>query len=344
MVPVLIRITSADTLATAQDGLVRRCAEELERRGLDAQQLLDLHGLDLRMPPGPDARVFAYCVDAFLRDAERLADDPFLGWTVAGCELRDLGLFGYSVLSAPDLRSALHLMVDLSPLLSEAANLVLQVGEKEARLAQSLSANAAMSQVWLRMVICHLRELVGPDFAPQRVGTCERDPDRLAGLSQRIGTEVERLEAPVTFLTFHAGLLDRPLATADRKLAAVLSPLGQEEVARLAARRTDLEELRRALVPLLPAGAPCLSQLATAVGLAPPTLEARLERLGVSLPAMIDATRAGLVADLRARSNVTLLQATEALGFATPNALAKAYERWWGGPIRNTYGQALRRA
>lgn len=341
MTPLLFKLAQPNPLATSHAGLVWRCAEELGRRGLSWRDLARAQDLSLDKHQ-PGARVFAWSEQAFLREAERLADDPLLGWSLGAWELRDLGLYGYSVLNAPDLRQALQLVLKLSAIVSEAAHLDLSVTNGEALLVQNWSANGVMSQVWLHMLLCHLRELVGPDFRPQRLGVHQTDPVQVQRLSDQAGMAIEGLTAPVTFVSFPASLLDRPIQGADARLASVLQKLWDQECATLVARNKELQELQGAIVALLPTGASTASSIAAALGLSMRALADKLDRIGTRLPWVVDAIRAGLVGRLLAKPNMTLLRATWALGFTDPEEFVRAHERWWGTAPRDGRGRLVR--
>lgn len=339
MTPLMVPLGHDIPTAMTRDRFSRRCAVELEKRGVRWQGLAREHGIDLAHP---ERWILARHQHAFARDAELAADDPLFGWRVGEWDLRDLGLYGYAVLSASDVRSALRLLVELSNLETEAAQLSLHLRPGEAMLVQSWTPITAKSASWLHMLLCVMRQLVGPDFLPRRLGRYETNPDRTARLSDRVGMQVEGSDAPIAFLTFDDRLLDRPLASADEALAQVLRRYWLSEREELVARHDEVAQLADAVVPLLGQGTPTHATVAFALGVSTVELRRKLDRIGSDLAHIVDAVRSGLSLPLVARSDMTLVRATKALGFADPDALKSAYERWWGRPLRNGYGQPLR--
>ncbi|MFO1037617.1 MAG: AraC family transcriptional regulator ligand-binding domain-containing protein [Geminicoccaceae bacterium] len=303
---------------------------ELDRRGVNWKRLARSHGLDLSRPAG--GRVAAACEQAILRDAEILCGDPLFGWTLGEIELRDLGLYGYSVLNEQNVGNALHRLVDLSALVTEASHLTLSVERGEARLTQSLPTNTTTSQVCLRAFLCHLSELVGPEFQPLRVGICGQDARRIQGLAERAQCEVEATAAWDTYVAFPARLLDSPLAGADPMLARTLQPLWTEECARLRAQGEEMLKIRDAIAPLLPDGTPTLDRVADAIGIPARSLRARLAEIGPSLAQLIDCVRSHLVAEILARPGASLAEAAWAVGLPDPRDFDSAYRRWFGAP------------
>ncbi|MFO1037342.1 MAG: AraC family transcriptional regulator ligand-binding domain-containing protein [Geminicoccaceae bacterium] len=319
-----------DTLAMARDRIARRCAGELERRGLSWRPLAREHGLDLAPTTAPATWVLARNQHAFLRDAERLAADPYLAWSLGAFDLHDLGVFGYATLSAPDLRAALLTMTELAALESEAANLALVEQSGTATLVQRFPANSATAAAWLHFLLSALSALVGPDLRPLRLGLPAAAPELVQGLSAQVSLAVEEVRAPVVFVTFGRHLLDRPLHATDERLSRVLTSLWREERNTLAARHAELVALADAIIPLLARGTPTPAGLAHVLGLSTAELQGKLDHVGSSLSRIVDAIRSGLAVRLLADADMTMAAASEALGLPDGKTLARAYRRWWG--------------
>ena len=96
-------------------------------------------------------------------------------------------------------------------------------------------------------------------------------------------------------------------------------------------------DLSDAIVPLLPSGTPTLDAVACSLGMSAAEVRRKLDRIGSSLPLLIDAVRSGLSLPLLAQSNMTVVHAAKALGFTEPEALSRAFERWWGRPCSPGY-------
>ncbi|MFO1037606.1 MAG: AraC family transcriptional regulator ligand-binding domain-containing protein [Geminicoccaceae bacterium] len=314
-------------LATSDDVLVRRCMRELDREGLSCEPIA--RALKFRLPAAdvPGGRVSVRNEQALLRDAECLAHNPFLGWALGAFELRDLGLYGYAVRNAADLRAALDIVIQLSVLLSESAHVVLHVDGGEATLAQACSNGGCCDQVTLRLMLNHLGELVGPGFEPIRVGLPVRDEDELNGLRERSGLAIEPMDQPLTFVTFASRLLDQPVHDADAMLARTLRRLWEEERERLAQRTHELNKLQWAILPLLPFGEPRMDEVAEAMDMSTAALRKRLASLDTSLTQLVAALRTGLVGGLLAEPGMTLPRAAQALGYADVSTLTYHHGR-----------------
>lgn len=321
MVAPAIRPGRLPPLATSSEELARRCARHLDERGLRPAFLLRAHGLWFDKERDPNARIPVPKEEALLRGAGRVADDPYLGWRVGAAELRDLGLFGYSVLNAGTVGEALTIASERHALLSDSALSTLHVAGGEAILARPLSTGSATDQVALRRFLAHLRELAGPDVRPIRLALPETEGTRLDGLRTLAGLPIEAAAAPMTFVTFDARHLERPLHGADARLAATLTRLWTSECVLHARRHAALRRLQDAIVPLLPYGAPGLDEVAGALGVSKRALRNDLDRLGLGLGELIDGLRQDLAETILTDGRMSEERAARALGFAEPGML-----------------------
>ena len=79
----------------------------------------------------------------------------------------------------------------------------------------------------------------------------------------------------------------------------------------------------------LEAGAPDLRTLAGALGLAPRTLQRRLQAEGETLAGLVDAVRRARAAELLATA-MPLAEVSQRLGYAEPSVFFRAFRRWTG--------------
>jgi AraC-like DNA-binding protein len=322
-----IESSATSPLATSDDVLVRRCMSELDREGLSCEPIARARKIRLPAADVPGGRLSVRAEQTLLHDAECLAHNPFLGWALGAFELRDLGLYGYAVRNAADLRAALDIVIQLSVLLSESAHVVLHVDGGEATLAQTCSNGGCCDQVTLRLMLSHFGELVGPGFQPIRVGLPVRDEDELNGLRERSGLAIEAMDQPLTFVTFASHLLDRPVHDADAMLARTLRRLWEEECQRLARRTRELNKLQWSILPLLPFGEPRMDEVAEAMDMSTAALRRYLASLDTSLPELVASLRTGLVSRLLAEPGMTLPRAARALGYADVSTLVHHHGR-----------------
>jgi AraC-like DNA-binding protein len=160
-----------------------------------------------------------------------------------------------------------------------------------------------------------------------RVWFAHARPPALAPIERWFACEDIAFGATDSGLTFAPGLLDRPLVTADPRLAATIADLvpapiaNDDVVARVAAHV-------RARLPK-----PTTSDdVAALLHMSARTLQRRLEADGTSFTAVVDATREVLARELLADPRLPLAEIGYRLGFADAAAFSRAFKRWTGTP------------
>src|SRR5205085_877784 len=91
----------------------------------------------------------------------------------------------------------------------------------------------------LAYIVTHARAVLGAPFAIERVWFAHSRPRELAPLERYFGTSELDFGTPDSGIAFAAALLDRPLVTADPRLAATvaeLAPAAPVRAIELAAR------------------------------------------------------------------------------------------------------------
>jgi AraC-like DNA-binding protein len=91
-----------------------------------------------------------------------------------------------------------------------------------------------------------------------------------------------RVGHPWAGIRFDAGLLERPMATADAMIEILMRHSGDLRLAALPEKRGEIEPLRREIARLLVKGDSGLSPLAHAAGTSVRTLQRRLREAGVN--------------------------------------------------------------
>src|SRR4051794_36151716 len=213
----------------------RRVADELDRAGLPAAELLRELGLRRERLASPDARIpFAVHV-ALLEAAARVLEEPCFGGRLGSAvELAETGLVGYIALSSRDLREALRNLCRYLALQTEGAIGELREEAGEARLlfAAADPAGAVSRQLAdfaAARIVRHLAALTGRRVRPVRLEL--RHEPACPALARHLGLPVA-VHRPHNAVVLDAGALGAPVVEADARLLAILRRYGDELLAR----------------------------------------------------------------------------------------------------------------
>jgi AraC-like DNA-binding protein len=311
-----------------------------QEHGLSLADCLDGTGLTAAALADPAALVSAHQELRLVRNLVRaLGHVPGLGLE-AGTRYHfsAYGMLGFAVISSPNLRSALEVVLRFINLTyaynhisaeqtAGEMSLLFEDGAIPADVRQFLlERDAAAALVWQR-------EMFSSALMPRRVSLRCRRPAYAEQFTRIFGVEPQ-FDAARNEVVIDAALLDLPLPQANepsRRMA--------EEQCRglLAARkaRGGLAGRVRDRILRQPGHIPGMDEVAGELLLTPRTLRRRLLDEGTSYKALTEEVRETLAEELLKTANLSVEQIAERLGYAEAASFIHAFKRWKGRPPHN---------
>lgn len=305
----------------------------LEELGVDPAPVLAEFGLHPRLFAQPDnllpfvvrCRLLTRCAEVTGR-----ADFGLLAGQRGGMSV--LGAVGHLAQSAPDLRTALELVmrhfrlhnpngtVELEPLGAACKIAHTIVGHGGEDLEQTL--DLAIATMFVIM-----RAFCGQHWRPMEVRIAHRRPRNVAPFRRYFGAPIV-FDATDTSLVFASDWLEQPLATADPLLHDMMQR-HVDELERLS--REDVEgRLRRMLPELVAERRDSIRDAAAALGLGQRTLNRRLEAAGTSYLTLRDEVRYATARQLLLNTALPVREVGARVGYAHASAFTAAFRRWSG--------------
>lgn len=323
----------AKTVLAALPGALLRAAASL---GHDAGALAREAGIDLRLIEDPDARVSFATHTRLWQALASLGGDVGvdLGERIGAAAL---GVVGHALAHAETVGEAFACVTRYRRLVLEDAVPKLTISRHDdapgrAVLTQIVPEpftslrHPAECQVTATLTL--VRALVGERVEPLAVALPHPRRASTARVTTALGARIT-WSAPAAVLELDAGLLARPLRRADDALYGYLARRAESLLADVHDERTS-EATRRALVELLPSGAPTAERVARRLGLGLRTLHRRLAEDGTSLTALLDDVRSRRAQAMLADGALGIGQIAHALGYAEHAAFTRAFRRWTG--------------
>ena len=203
------------------------------------------------------------------------------------------------------------------------------VGLRNASQVHDLAA-AAMLNV--------LRELCGPHWQPQLVLLPHQRPADRRPYREVLGARL-RFDAARAAVVFPSAWMEKPVASADAGLHALLSSRAARDMAEDGPALSD--EVRRIILTRLISGRCSRESVARQLGLHPRTLGRRLRGSGTTFQALLAATRAQLASQLLRDTGLPVARIAATLGYRDATVFTRAFRRWSGRTPRS-YRAALR--
>ncbi|PCC68985.1 AraC-type DNA-binding protein [Nannocystis exedens] len=300
--------------------------------GLAADDLHARTGLGAAALADPDGRVPLLGVYALIEAVcERLGDVASLRF-VAAFDAGDLDALGFLLGSSSDLAAALDRFVAFQALYTEGERYeAVAVGDDAVALryhpfGPPRRAHAWMAEVTFLDFLVNAPRWLGRELAVRAV-RMRRGPPADAELRRALG--------PVEFgalcdeLVLPRAELTLRMPGADPALHAFFERFVRGQLARLPADGSVRARVRLQVARRLHRGAPTLHALADELGLAPRTLQRKLQAEGETLAGLVDAVRRERAAELLAGPQ-PLSEVSYLLGFSAPSAFFRAFRRWTG--------------
>ena len=241
--------------------------------------------------------------------------------------LSTLGPLSVVLREAPDVRSALLLLIRYEYSYNEAIDLELAESNGLATLRVRLDfGEPAPTRQGLELAVAALlatiRVLRGPGWQPQSVCFTHPAPDSLTTHRRLLGPRLA-FDQAFTGLVFRAGELTGTNVLAD-PLMRPYRPQLLRAVPRPRAR-TLSDQVRELVETLLPVGRYSMRQVAHGLGLTTRTLRRRLEAEEETFSSIVNSTRVELAERYLAGDRLSLTDISYQLGFGAPSA----FSRWF---------------
>lgn len=330
--PAATRLARAQHVV-AEPVLVRHIVHEVSRRNASATALCrglgfglpDLERIDFRVSFAQTMRV--------IQRAERMLGQDDLGLRLgANFSLVSWGMCFVGVMACASPREALDFAFDFQPSTGRFLRLHKQAiqGQFVATAEPEFEADEAVTQFMVDHTFASVTRLcrfvVAPWYGPKRVELRSAAPassrvhEAAFGCPVRFGSRVNR----VVF-----DLIDHPIATADRPVAAMCRhALELQRSGAGAPSELEAAIVRALRVDLL--SPPTMAAIAASINLSERTLRRRLLESGLSYAALLDHERMRRALDLLHDSELTLALVADASGFADARSLRRAIKRWTG--------------
>lgn len=308
-------------------------------RGADAGDALRRAGLVPGDLTDPDQRVPLIRYLELLEICADLLGDPQFGLKFgAQYEPRHAGVVGNVALASRTVGEAFEMIGRYLPTMVDATVHGMEVGDGIAFVysyyVDPLMMSYRQKCDWAIAFACNLMRvgLGDPRWTPQEVllpQLADETPAQRRTRAEIMGDNI-RAGHPWAGIRFDAGLLKRPMATADAMIESLMRHYGDLRLAALPKQRSEIEQLRREIARVLVTGEGGIEHLAKATGTSVRTLQRRLKDAGVNYSDLQDDVRKTLALNLLENQTLALAEIAFSLGYSEVSAFNHAFQRWTG--------------
>jgi AraC-like DNA-binding protein len=309
----------------------------LEMHGLEAVKIAHDAGIDLSTIPDPSERIAIDKVDAMLRVAIPLIDDLAFGLQAARCwHPSHLGVLGHAWLSCDTLRAGLEGVSRYFRLVGERGVTTIDVTRGGVKVCfranrgdpAAVPVAAVFVDIAMAVLLDMCRMNAGAALRPVAASLCRPKPEHDEAYEHFFGCSV-RFRAEEDAFVLSARDADRPLPSANRRLAAIFDKLLTEELGRL--NRSDVVSRCRAeVLQHVESGEMTEENMARRLHMSRRTLQRRLEEADTTYLRLVDDTRKDLALRYVEDPHRSITDVAFTLGFSQQSAFTRAFKRWTG--------------
>jgi AraC-like DNA-binding protein len=305
----------------------------LRHFGVDVARTLAEFGLQESYFDEPDNTIPYSIVGLVLRRSSEITRCPHFS-LLAGQRLNAsaLGVVGFLMRSAPDVRSALNLLSRYFRFHNPNATIdIVDNGAYTAFRFTLLQPTMEGRDQLLDGVIANaygvMRQLCGRDWTVTEVRLARTVPPDVRPYRSCFGT-TPRFNAAENAIVFSSRWMDSPLSTAD----APLHQLMMKRIRELEVSYADdlADQVRRMLPPLIAARTASVDVVANLVGLPARTLNRRLAAQATTYVRLRDEARHSIAMQLLKDTDLSANEISDRLGYANSSAFTRAFARWTG--------------
>src|SRR6478609_2809309 len=311
----------------------------LRARGAEAGEALRRAALEPRHLIDPERRVpLIRYLELLEICADLLGDRQFGLKFGAHYEPRHAGVVGNVALAARTVGEAFETIGRYLPTMVDATVHGVQVSDGivfvYSYYIDPLMMSYRQKGDWAIAFACNLMRvgLDDPRWTPQEVllpQLADETPAQRRTRAEIMGDNI-RVGQPWAGIRFDAGLLKRPMATADAVIESLMRHYGDLRLAALPERRGEIEQLRREIARVVVRGESGIEHLARATGTSVRTLQRRLKDAGVNYSDLHNDVRKTLALNLLENETLALTEIAFSLGYSEVSAFNHAFRRWVG--------------
>lgn len=294
----------------------------------------------------PDMMIPVECVGQLLHASATLSGNESFGLRMAESRrLSNLGPVGLLIRDQATLRGSLDMLIRYQTLLNGSLSLAIEECGDVVIIREAIFSGRAHQptrqrvDLALGVMVRLIRQLLKPDWQPRRV-CFEHPAPRDVGPYERFFGRCVEFDYDCNCIVFAKADLDACNPSADPAMARYAQQL--LDASAPPAQATTLEDVRRAIVLLLPGGRCGIEQVAEHLGVVCRTVQRRLADEGQCFSSIMNDIRRELAVRQVNGSDRPLTEVAALLGFSAPSAFSRWYHAQFGCSAKQSRTNAAR--
>ena len=274
-------------------------------------------------------------IDKYTALLERVAakDNPAIGLQMGqGIEASDLGVLGYAVLAAADVRQFLETLSTYLYVFAQDNVIRLDVSRDTAVVSYRYTAPGVSEfqrdvEFATSAIVRTVSAAVGRPTPPRYAEFEHRRPEYSEEYKSAFGCPV-RFGCGGNRLHYDRAVLDRRLISGDPRHFEALTFYLADRLKFRAQDADFMRRLRHLITASLHTGVPELSSIAEQMGMSARTLQRRMSEHEIVFSDLVDNIRKGIAFEYVRETDYRLIDIAQILGYQEPSSFTRAFKRW----------------
>lgn len=319
-------------LASAATGIV----DQITAYGGDIDSIFGNAGIAPCMAGAPTLKLKLSAFCRLFEEASAQTNQPNFGlWFGNQFLPRDLGLWGYSGVSAPTLGVALENLVEMFKYHQESSFLNLTQGDDgmmrfEYQIkAPDIVERRQDAELSLGMFLNVFRDGLSKNWAPEEVHFEHAKPEDWKAPQTAFQAPVYYSQ-PTNALLFRPEILSTPMPGRDLTLMTMMRSCLERLGGEVEAYETVLDRVAYTIRTKLPEGYPSLERVSEELQLSPATIQRELAQEGAVFKDVIEGVRKDMAFTYIKQRHLPFSEIALLLGYSELSAFSRAIKRWTG--------------
>lgn len=303
------------------------------QEGLDTAQILERSGIDPKQLADPVARIPHEKLIKMWEVAGELSGDPHFGLHLAEkVPVIPFNAGDYAAMTSKNLRESLYNLSRYIRISSDAVKIDIQFDSDLTHVFADLSGGAKPNKhhtdFWVLYLVRYIKGLLGLSVPLASVGFNHEEPDDTSVYQSVFNSKIKFNERN-SYICYESKYLDATSVCADLSIHKLHESMALKELQAL----NDvgiLPRVKRAISDALPAKVVDINAVASALNVAPRTVQRQLANEGVTFKKLVDMARKEYAISEMENTSLSISEVAYRLGYQDMGSIYRAFKRWTG--------------
>ena len=313
--------------------LVAQMLQFASFKGVSAEKLLELSGVDPKILQHPDNRISIDQYNSIQNHAVQLTGDDTFGihmgefamvnsFSIVGLVMMNCKTIGDAIQKAITYHEIVGNLVQAT-LKNDKEKIILELSPRMDSYGHTRHCFEASASGFVKL----MTQLSGGDFELEQMGFAHKPPEKLQEYRRIFNCEI-LFDQPKTFLCFYKRYLKLPVIQSNPDLLPLMEKYAQKSLEKVNSKNEYTHKVSELIVSNLNSDPPTLKKVASELAVSVRKLQQKLYDEKTSFSKVLKSMRMSISKKHLKENNHSISEIAFLLGFSEPSAFSKAFVKW----------------